>query len=362
MTDLAVLGQDPRFGGGALAQMEAFLAAARELGRRPELVYAPHPTLAGDRVTLDRVEALRQRRWASRLAPRLEHAQSVWVVTTMATHGLAAPLSRRRYGCWLGTSLDDEWAARARGLDPLRRLAQRLNAPALRPLERRVIREAVRVYATSPSSRAAVARAGGIPEGGIGILPLPVDVEQLRPEPDEQWLERLQAPVIAFVGRADDPRKNLPLLIGAFDLIRARAPEVRLRLIGRPPARVSAGVEVLGEVGSLWEPLRSASLLVLPSWQEGFGIVVAEALACGVPVLSTPCGGPEELLRASGGGRVLSGFDPEELAASALELLRDAASLATMRRSGRDYVVREHSPERLRELLRPALEEVDGHA
>ena len=359
MTDLAVVGQDPRFGGGALAQTEAFQAGARAIGRTPEFIYAPHPTLAGRRFTPDRVDALREWRWGRRLALRLEYARSVWVACPIATHGLPAAQSGRRYGCWLGTSLADEWAARARGLDLPRRLAQRVNAPALRRLERRVIRDAARVYATSRASRAAVASAGGIAESEVGILPIPVDVEELRPEEDEPWLERLQAPVIAFVGRADDPRKNLPLLLQAFDVIRARTPGARLRLIGRPPRRVPPGVHVLGEVASLVEPLRSASLLVLPSWQEGFGIVVAEALACGVPVLSTPCGGPEELLRTSGGGLVLSGFDADELATAALALLDDPVRLTRMRRSGRDYVSREHSPARLQELLRPALEDVD---
>ena len=131
--DLAVVGPDPRYGGGGSAQVEAFLAGARELGRSPELLFPPHPTFDGRRLTVDRVEALRQLRWGRRLAPRLTDATSVWVASTIATHGLAAARSGRRYGCWLGTTLDDEWTARAHGLDPARLFAQRVNAPLPAP-------------------------------------------------------------------------------------------------------------------------------------------------------------------------------------------------------------------------------------
>ena len=74
-------------------------------------------------------------------------------------------------------------------------------------------------------------------------------------------------------------------------------------------------------------------------------------------VEATPSGGPEHLLRASGGGRVLAGFDAEELAGTAADLLRDEQRLLAMRRAGREYVAREHSPQRLRKLLAAALEE-----
>ena len=359
MIDLAVLGPDPRFGGGGAAQVDAFLVAARELGRDPELLFAPHPTFDGRAWTADRVEAIRQLRSGLRHAPPGKEAASLWVVGPLATHGLAAPPTERRYGCWLGTTLDDEWTARARGLERGRRVAQRLNALALRRLERRVIREAARVYATSPGSRTALAAASRLPEAEIGVLPIPVDVETLVPEPDETWLARLEAPVLTFVGRADDPRKNLRLLLDALPLIRARVPEARLRLIGRPPRELPDGVEALGEVDSVAVPLRESTLFVLPSWQEGFGIVAAEALASGVPVVTTPSGGPEHLVRASGGGRVLAGWDAEELAAVVSNLLGDGATLGRMRAAGRDHVVREHSPERFRTLLADALRAVD---
>ena len=192
-----------------------------------------------------------------------------------------------------------------------------------------------------------------------GSCPFRSTSSALAPEPDETWLARLEAPTLAFVGRADDPRKNLPLLLEALPLIRARVPGTRLRLIGRPPERVPAGVDALGPVDSIAEPLRESSLFVLPSWQEGFGIVAAEALACGVPVVTTPSGGPEQLVRDSGGGRVLSGFAVEELAETVSALLGDVATLGRMRAAGREYVAREHSPDRFRSLLADALRAVD---
>jgi len=360
MRDLAVLGQDPRFGGGALALMDAFVDGARAVGREPELIYAPHPTLVGRRLTIDRIELVRQLRAGRRLVEPLRQARSIWVAATLATNGLAAARSGRRYGCWLAASLEDEWQGRARSLDPLRRLAQTVNEPFLRPLEREVLSGAARVYTISPSSRAAIASAGALDEKAIGILPLPVDVERFAPESAQAWLERLGQPAIAFIGRSDDPRKNVALLLEALPEIRRRVPGARVLLIGRPPAEpLPPGVEALGLLPDAAPVLRTASLFVLPSWQEGFGIVAAEALASGVPVVTTPSGGPEELVRTSRGGRVLSGWDAEELADVVGDLLEDADTLGRMRVAGREYVAREHSHERFRSLLADALRAVD---
>jgi glycosyltransferase involved in cell wall biosynthesis len=288
-----------------------------------------------------------------RTAPRVRAARSAWVVAAAAPYGYAAARSARPFAAWLATSLEPEWNARRDSLPLPQRLSLALNAPLLRKLERDVLRAATTVYATSPATAASLP----VP---ARVLPVPVDVERFTPEPDARWLERLTEPLVVFVGRASDPRKNVGLLLDAFELLRTSVPTARLRLVGDPPrVPLPAAVEAAGRVGSTAGELRPASLFVLPSRQEGFGIVVAEALACGVPVLVTPCGGPEELVERSGGGRVLDGFEPAELARTAAELLSDAAGLAEMRRRGRDYVVREHSPARFRERLGAAFRELD---
>ncbi|MBD0330080.1 MAG: glycosyltransferase family 4 protein [Thermoleophilia bacterium] len=362
--DLAVLAQDPWFGGGARRHLEAFCDAARAVGREPTALYlargTPHRPGAY-RSLLPRVDALNQL-LAVRMARAARDARSLWVVASAAHYGAAAPASRRRYACWIGTTLADERRGRLAGpLPRSRRLAARANAPVLDRLERRVLRGAAAVYATSPASARAVAGAGALAPDAVRILPMPVDLERFRPEPDERWRERLDAPLLAFAGRADDPRKNVALLLDAFALLRARVPAARLVLIGRPPTGpLPAGVEAAGQVASVAELLRSAALFVLPSHQEGFGIVVAEALACSVPAVVTPCGGPEHLVTTSGAGVVLGGFDPEELASVAERLLTDRARLLDLRARARPYVEREHSPERLQSILAAAFAELDA--
>jgi glycosyltransferase involved in cell wall biosynthesis len=364
LTDLAVVTMDPRFGGGSRAQTDAFVAGAAALGRAPELHYFAHPSLtriehpsAGARAPFRRFDAGNQLAAGIRLAPQLRDARSVWVVGSLAPYGYPAVRSSRPYACWLGTGIEDEWAARRPGLPVSRRLALRINAPVLRRLERRVLRRATRVYATSPWSRASLARAGGLAEQEVGILPIPVDLERFAPAPDEDWRRTLDRPVLAFVGRADDPRKNVSLLLDALPLL----PDVEVLLVGEPPRRpLPERVRTTGVVPSVADELCRATLLVLPSRQEGFGIVAAEALAAGVPVVSTPCGGPEALLQESGGGVVLGGFSPEELATTVAELVADVDRLSAMRRRGREYVEHAHSTSRFHELLAQAFRDLDA--
>ena len=348
MSDLAVVAMDPRFGGGGRAQLDAFLEAARDLGRTPVLHNGRMPS------RLRPVDSVNQAVAGVRIAPLLRDARSVWVVATSASNGWAAARSNRPYSAWIGTGLAEEWAGRRPGLRPSRRAAITVNAPVLRRLEHRVLQGARRVYATSPASRRSVARAGGLDEATVGVLPLPVDLERFTPAHDEDWRATLAQPVLVFVGRADDPRKNVGLLLSVLDLL----PDARVLLVGSPPeGPLPPRAEAVGTVPDVVPYLQRGTLFVLPSHQEGFGIAAAESMAVGLPVMTTPSGGPEALVRESGAGVVLSGFSAEELTATVSGLLGDPARLAEMRRRGRDHVAREHSAARLRELLAQAFAE-----
>ncbi len=373
--DLAVLGQNAGFfGGGYESFASAFWNAAGELGRDPHLLYLSRarrrgrpfheeqpPPFRGTAFPspVRELDGVTQVLAARRMRPLVRSARSVWVVAASAPYGAAAPRSQRPYACWLATGLESEWASRRAGLPPSRRIALALNAPVLRRLEREVLRSASLVFAISPASRDELAEVSG--RADVDWLPIPVRLAALTPEADADWRARLDSPVIAFVGRGADPRKNVRLLLDAFPLVRRRFPAATLRLIGEPPGGpLPDGAVATGPVDDLAAELRSASLLVLPSIQEGFGIVVAEAFAAGVPAVVTPSGGPEHLVRGSNGGLVLSGFDPEELANAVSSLLEDPERLMRMRRDARAYVEREHTPAKLRERLARAFDELDS--
>jgi glycosyltransferase involved in cell wall biosynthesis len=88
----------------------------------------------------------------------------------------------------------------------------------------------------------------------------------------------------------------------------------------------------------LWAAYRGASFTVYPSLLEGFGLPVAESLACGTPVITTRHGCLAEL--AEGGGAVLvDPRDVDELTEQMRRLLEDEDALAELRRqaSARDF-------------------------
>ena len=127
--------------------------------------------------------------------------------------------------------------------------------------------------------------------------------------------ERASEPTIVCAADATEPRKRVRLLRDAMPIVRRSEPRARLLLDART---APDGVPM----DDLPEVYRRAWVSVLPSWGEAFGLVLAEALACGTPVVGSDLHGiPEVTGRDDAIGRLFAGDSPEALARALLEAI-----------------------------------------
>lgn len=149
---------------------------------------------------------------------------------------------------------------------------------------------------------------------------------------------------ILSVGRFSDPRKDIGTLFRAYAQLRqasADAPRLVLAGLTMPSDddwRLARSLGIDGFVGTrrgvsageLAELYRGASVFVLASIEEGLGIPVMEAMASGLPVVTTRCGGPEALVAEGETGHLIPVGDAAALAAKVADLLADSDLRARM--------------------------------
>ncbi|MBP3735902.1 MAG: glycosyltransferase family 4 protein [Lachnospiraceae bacterium] len=169
------------------------------------------------------------------------------------------------------------------------------------------------------------------------ILPNPIDPSFCLP-PYEGAREK----TIIAVGRIDE-NKNQRMLMDAFAALSERFPEHRLLLVGTGPAEkeLAAYAKTLpcgdrisfpGNLDDIASAIRPASLFVLTSDTEGMPNALLEAMALGIPVISTdcPCGGPRQLIRDGENGLLVPVRDTNALAAAMERILSDPAAAEKM--------------------------------
>jgi glycosyltransferase involved in cell wall biosynthesis len=168
------------------------------------------------------------------------------------------------------------------------------------------------------------------------------------------WFAQGEPPVLLGVGRLVK-QKDFATLVRAFALVRQRRP-ARLMILGdvdkREPLikpQLEALVRELGLEGEVMLPgfvdnphayMAKAAVFVLSSIYEGFGNVVAEALAAGTPVVSTDCeSGPAEILDNGKYGRLVLVGDAEALADAILATLNEPTDPEVLQERSRVFSI-----------------------
>ena len=178
----------------------------------------------------------------------------------------------------------------------------------------------------------------GVAEEKVNVIPNGVDCQLFQPMPSAR--AEKQSWDLLYVGRFSE-KKGLRVLLDAMSIIVGQRQDVRLRLVGGSAATGSVEafqarshelglqgfVEFHDEVpwAQIPQHMARAEAVVLPSFYESFGLVLVEAMACGLPVIATRCGGPEAIVDEVSGILVDVG-DPPDLARGIVELIDRYAS------------------------------------
>ena len=269
---------------------------------------------------------------------------------------------------WVSSPFDADREARRRRFSRPRRLFDALlDAPLCRREERRLLRR-VAIVTNSDYTRRQLLEIE--PRARIeAVLPwsLPPTLDAV---PERSASGPLQ---LGFAGRLSDPRKNLPLLIDALALLRSWGVAFRCQLAGLPPSR--SVLDKLGERGladsvaclgwvddaALARFYRDLDLFVVPSQQEGLSVVALEAMAAGVPVVSTRCGGPEDFV-IDGETGLLTGHDAAAFATAIRRLAEDPALRRRLGQEAARRVRRDYGYAALSERFWRAFDGVYGQA
>lgn len=205
---------------------------------------------------------------------------------------------------------------------------------AILSLRNQLFKQADAFISVSSDIRNETSRAGVHPDK-IYDIPNSVDIERFHPvskEEKSQIRQQLNLPlddiIVAYTGRLMTT-KGLPSLIKVWKEVQPNHPNAKLLFVGGGSKdihdceaylqdyiasnQLESSVLFTGDVNNVDAYLKASDIFVLPTLNEAFGISLIEAMACGLPVITTPVGGPKDIVTPGENGLVVEVENFEQL-------------------------------------------------
>jgi len=224
---------------------------------------------------------------------------------------------------------------------------QLLYKPFHKMLERRAYQSSTLVTCPSKASSRVLQSSYGVPERRVRVTPYGIDLSRFVGDPRQES----KTIRVLYVG-PHEPRKGLMCLLEAIAVLRGKGIDVHLVTVGKgsqlPDLMLHSrrlGISDITEFrGYLDDPddtklplvYSGADIFVLPSFREGFGFVLVEAMASGLPVIATAISAIPEVVGDA--GLLVPPGDPGALAEALRKLILDPAKRVELGRRGRQRV------------------------
>ncbi len=215
-------------------------------------------------------------------------------------------------------------------------------------MQKKVVKELHNIVTVSDCSRQDIAADFGIQPSGISLVHNGIDVQEFRPIPEIPRRPR----ALMATASADAPLKGLRYLLKAYARLLEDYPDLELLLVSKPQpgGKTERLVKSLGIAdrvkfvsGITTEQMvryyAEATIAVVPSVYEGFGLPAGEAMACGVPVISTDGGALPEVVGDA--GVIVPAKSVSALVDAISQLLEDTEQQARLAILGRERILQE---------------------
>ena len=262
---------------------------------------------------------------------------------------------------WIATPWEADRENRIRTFSKQRRLLDSIvNKPVLKFLEKKILRsQYASVLALSGYTSSELKKISNRDVSDVMIMPIDEEVYKRDTSKTRPWR-------IGFSGRYCDPRKNIDLLLAAATVVLSYNKSLEIILVGdKDSSKIKEKIREYGleayvtcyqhmyprDLSSL---LQSFDVFVIPSFQEGLCISALEAMACGVPIISTYCGGPEEFVKPYQTGLLIE-YSPDSLSKAIIRICSDRILREILANGCCKWIKENASQDRSRDIFRKHL-------